>query len=113
MTEIKLLAKSSSGDSYGVWFTWADDQLSVFCNCKAGEYGKFCKHKWQLMSGDESMLYDINEKEQLIQVVKWVAQTDFEHLYDKVEALQNQIAVLRQEIKAEKKIVEMRMRNGF
>ena len=111
--ETSILAKSSSGEPYNVWFTWEDGKLGVFCNCKAGEYNKFCKHKWELLSGNEEMLYDKNQSDELAKITKLVSKTDFESLYDKINELDKQFAFLRSEIRAEKKIADSRLQDGL
>jgi hypothetical protein len=112
--ETIIQAKSSSGrSSYKVWFTWKENTLSVFCGCKAGELGKFCKHKWRLLSGDEEMLYDDTEASLLAKVNKWVALSAFSELYDRVNTLERQIVILQVEVAAEKKILEKEVQNGL
>jgi len=109
-----LNAKSSSGDSYyEVKFHHEDGKLKVFCSCAAGEKGRFCKHKWQLLSGNSDMLHNPEQLEDLQKVVTWVKDSDFKRLYDKVNELELELEVIKKQIKAEKKNVERRMREGF
>lgn len=70
--KITLLAISSSNSgTYSVNFhTNDEDKLSVFCDYPAGEWGKFCKHKWRLLNGDKSMLADKLQLEDLKQVAE-------------------------------------------
>lgn len=112
--QITLYAKSSSGDDhYDLNFHFEDGKLKVFCNCAAGSLGRFCKHKWQLLSGNLDMLA-IPEQEQDLKIVQsWVEQTGFDHLYDKVNELELEVGVLKKQIQAEKKKVERLMREGF
>lgn len=112
--QLTLEAKSSSGDSYyEVKFHHEDGKLQVFCSCAAGEKGRFCKHKWQLLSGNSAMLHRPEQEEDLQQVVAWVENSDFKHLYDMVNELELEVEVLKKQIKSEKKNVERRMREGF
>lgn len=111
---ITLHAKSSSGDTYyEVNFHHEENKLKVFCSCAAGELGRFCKHKWQLLSGNADMLQTPEQEEQLQQVLPLVEQSDFKHLYDRVNELELEQAAIKKQIKAEKKKVEQRMREGF
>lgn len=59
--KISIKAKSSSDDPYTVDFFIADNKLSVFCNCQAGIFRKLCKHKTELIAGDQSRLFDESE----------------------------------------------------
>ncbi len=68
MTKLTIRAKSSSGEPYNVDFIEEHGRLSVFCNCKAGMYGQLCKHKTELIGGDESRLFDASEKDRMVQV---------------------------------------------
>lgn len=113
-TKVSILAKSSSGNhSYQVDFHLHNDKLLVFCDCPAGNLGKFCKHKWELLSGNKSMLFDVSEDEKLNKVLTWVEKSDFKNLYSKVDELENQLELIKKEIKKEKKNVEKKFREGF
>ncbi|RPJ73338.1 MAG: hypothetical protein EHM20_12410 [Alphaproteobacteria bacterium] len=58
-------AKSSTGEPYNVDFSIESGKLFVQCNCKAGIFGQLCKHKTELISGDESRLFDISQNDKL------------------------------------------------
>ena len=89
--EIELKAKSSSlGFSYNVVFRLIDGKLSAFCNCQAGENGQNCKHKWQLLHGDESMLLDLSQKDQLKQIAEIAKGKNIDSLNDRIESLKNE-----------------------
>ena len=60
---IEILAKSSSGDPYTVRFYLEEDEISAFCSCPAGEHRKLCKHVIRIINGDDSILYDSNQKQ--------------------------------------------------
>lgn len=63
--KISIKAKSSSDEPYTVDFFIEDNKLSVFCNCRAGIFRQLCKHKIELIAGDQSRLFDESEAEQL------------------------------------------------
>ena len=62
---LTIRAKSSGDEPYEVRFVVEANQLSVFCNCQAGMFGKLCKHKTELLSGDSSRLFDESEHRKL------------------------------------------------
>ena len=68
MAKLTIRAKSSSGEPYNVDFLVKNGNLSVECNCKAGIFGQLCKHKTELISGEEARLFDISEKEKMAQL---------------------------------------------
>jgi uncharacterized Zn finger protein len=63
--KISIKAKSSSGDPYTVDFLIEKNKLSVFCDCQAGKFGQLCKHKTELIAGDQSRLFDESEVSKL------------------------------------------------
>lgn len=56
--KISLKAKSSSGPPYTVDFLINESRLSVRCDCEAGKFGQLCKHKTELIAGEQSRLFD-------------------------------------------------------
>lgn len=59
------------------------------------------------------MLSSDAQIDELNQVLSWVDDSDFKKLYNRVNELEMEIAVIKKQIKAEKKNVERRMREGF
>ena len=63
---IVISAKSSSSDTpYTVECYLDENKISVFCSCPAGDNRKLCKHVKQMIAGDDSILYDENQKREL------------------------------------------------
>ena len=88
---ITLLAKSSSGGSYDVEFTYEGGVLIVKCSCRAGIFGKLCKHKTALLKGDKSMLYDSIQKDDLTQVQEWIEQSNYPGLFRRLKDAERQL----------------------
>lgn len=100
---ISIKAVSSRGDSfYTVDFFLKHNALSVLCDCPAGEWGKFCKHKWQLLNGDESMLAESSESDKLAEVNKLALERGLNDLYQETERLEQEKKILTREQKKEK-----------
>ena len=91
MKEIILKAKSSSGGTYDVIFQNKGGLLVVFCSCKAGIYGNICKHKTQLLNGDESMLYNRNDVTALREIIEWIGKSSYKELLEEYDILKSQI----------------------
>jgi len=68
MTKLTIRAKGSGDEPYKVDFIVENGRLSIFCNCKAGKYGQLCKHKTELIAGDESRMFDISENNKMKQL---------------------------------------------
>jgi hypothetical protein len=64
--KLEILAKSSSSDiPYTVSCIFEEDKISVFCSCPAGDNRMLCKHVRKIIAGDDSILYDRNQKKVL------------------------------------------------
>lgn len=57
---------------YHVHFEHDSGKLYVDCNCQAGNFGKWCKHKMQLVLGDLSCLKVPIQSSDLSEVLEWV-----------------------------------------
>ena len=55
-TIFEIAITGSSGTPYTLSFLPKGESLVVFCNCGAGIFGKFCKHKRAVVTGDISIL---------------------------------------------------------
>ena len=112
--KITIQAKSSSGEySYTVDFIKENELLTVFCSCPAGIFGKSCKHKLQLLLGNASMLDSDSEEGKLEELKKWVDASSFSQMGSKLEQIESEIALLKKEVKKEKKILELKFKQGF
>ena len=73
-----FLVKSSSGkETYKVDFIDEDGRLKVKCDCPAGRFGKFCKHKLSLLQGYADMLYNETQEEELYKISERVQKSDY------------------------------------
>jgi hypothetical protein len=108
---ISLKAKSSSGSFYSVDFIKVEEGLSVHCECPAGEWGKFCKHKWQLLNGDEAMLFDSAQLSELQTINSIALERGVNQLYEGVESLEVLKKSLTKEQQKEKSSVKKSLAN--
>ena len=112
--QIALKAKSSGGEKpYLVTFRFDNDRLFVSCNCQAGRYGKFCKHKWGLLRGVESFLYDENQYDDLEKISNWVQKSQYFDLIVKMSKANAVLEKINKDIKSIKKEVEKAMKHGL
>lgn len=51
---IFVVRSKSSGNEYTVQVFPTSDGPVITCDCPAGENGQYCKHRFSLISGDES-----------------------------------------------------------
>ncbi|MFA4904445.1 MAG: hypothetical protein WC600_17060 [Desulfobaccales bacterium] len=85
-----IKAKSSSGGFYDVTFICKDDRLWLKCTCIAGKFSQFCKHKFQLLEGNEAWLYDSDCRSELAHIQAVLPQTNFPMLLDYYKETQKQ-----------------------
>ena len=104
--KITLLAISSSNSgTYSVDFHTNDEgKLSAFCDCPAGEWGKFCKHKWRLLHGDKSMLADKSQLEDLKQVAEIARIRNIKQFEKEIQGFEKEQKNLTKQLKKEKEL---------
>ncbi len=113
--EVTIKAKSSSSpDSfYNVTFTYDESSLKVACDCRAGIFGKFCKHKWQLLGCNYDMLFDQNEASLLDMAADWAQKRGIYTMKGALRKIQDQIDFLEAQKIMRKKEIEQQLKNGF
>lgn len=112
MKKIILKAKSSSGDHYEVIFE-VSDTIKVSCNCKAGVFGKLCKHKTGLLSGDHSLLYDLKEGQLLDELMKFVEKSTYSSLINELKSTEQAVADAKRREKKVKDSLEFALKDGI
>ena len=113
MKEIRLRAKSSSGEPYDVVFTNEGTFFTVFCTCKAGIYGKLCKHKAKFLQGDESMLQNPGDAPALAEIRSWVRTSEYTALLTEHSAIKKEIEAARRKELEFRRTLEKAMKNGI
>lgn len=73
--EINFLVKGSGKEPYEVIFIKDGASLTAICNCPAGTYGNFCKHRISILEGDGKAIASDNAGK-VAAVVEWLAGTD-------------------------------------
>jgi uncharacterized Zn finger protein len=99
MKKLEILAKSSSSETpYTVECYLDENKISVFCSCPAGDNRLLCKHVKKIVAGDESILYDKNQKSELQMIIDHLKGTE--------------ISVLVSELNRQESIMEEAKRNS-
>ncbi len=100
--ELNFFVEGSKGDTYQV--TVIRDEkgnLTVTCNCTAGRFGKFCKHKWNVLRGEAELISD--NFEDMETVNSWMFKSD--HLREQFLTTAKAIKAVR---KAEEEMIEQK-----
>jgi hypothetical protein len=114
MDTIILVRSSSRPEPYAIHAVFNPDTgLSLHCNCPAGEWGKFCKHKIRLASGDEGILYDDDQKAGFHKIMQWVEQTSCRNLLGDLAAAERQLQQAKNNVKALHEKIARLMREGI
>lgn len=111
--KLTIQAKSSGQEPYNVEFLVEEDRLSVYCNCQAGNFGKLCKHKTELLAGDASRLFDETEVSKLEQLKSLVARApEITQLANEIAETEKIIRRKQARVKQAKKEFERKLKQG-
>jgi len=101
---IEILAKSSSSDiPYTVKCYFEENKISIFCSCPAGDNRKLCKHVKQVLSGDASILYDKNQKNDLEELGNRLQKTQIPLLLFEINKFENILEEAKRSMEKAKK----------
>lgn len=112
MKVITISAKSSSGDHYKVEFE-ISDVIKVSCNCSAGIFGKLCKHKTGLLSGDRNFLYDTADESQFNELIEIVRKSEYISLRNEYLSSKKAIETAKNNEKKLKHKLELALKEGI
>ena len=112
MKIINLKAQSSSGDYYQVVFE-ITEVIKVGCDCKAGIFGKLCKHKTGFLSGDRSLLYDLAEDVILDELITFVKRSEYSILRDELISADKAVDTAKTYEKKVKHNMELVLKKGI
>jgi len=112
--EITILVKSSSQSEPRTVHVIQDDSgLSFFCDCPAGNWGRMCKHKTALASGNDNMLYDEDQRENFEKVMDWVAQSGYPELMQELKEAENELEPAKENLRDIKEKISRVMKEGL
>lgn len=103
---IILLAKSSSGGFYDVNVYFEENNILAYCSCQAGENGMLCKHVKGIITGDESILYDTEQKKELDQISNHLPETAISLLLSEIKKSEDILEDAKRNVKRAKKNLE-------
>jgi uncharacterized Zn finger protein len=83
MSKLEFFVQGSAVEPYKVSFEKIGNNLNAYCTCAAGMNGQYCKHRFQLVSGNPEGL--ITKDEAMLRLlVDWMAGTDIEKALSKL-----------------------------
>jgi hypothetical protein len=107
-----LKAKSSDGDFYNVKFTFREGTLRIKCDCKAGQFMQLCKHKLMLLCGDDTILYEDFQMDELLFIKEFIKNTGYPELIDKLNATEQLLQEIKRQQRKIKESLELAMKKG-
>jgi len=112
--ETTILVKSSSRDEpYAVAVSSTESGLSIFCDCPAGEWGKYCKHKMAIVLADERILYDGEQKDNFTKVTEWIAESGYPRLVQELCESEKALELAKKNVKNQKEKIARLMKEGL
>ncbi len=112
--EITILVKSSSRDEpYAVAVSSTESGLSIFCDCPAGEWGKYCKHKMAIILADERILYDEEQNDNFKKVTEWTYKSGYPSLVTELRTFEKALETAKKNVKNHKEKIAGLMKEGL
>jgi len=102
MTKIIFLVQGSASKPYEVTFEKAEDNVRSFCSCPAGENGQSCKHRKNIIAGNQKGIVSNNAAES-VTVSLWYKNSPAEDTMKEIEEKERQIETLTKEVQALRK----------
>jgi uncharacterized Zn finger protein len=102
--KIEILAKSSSSDiPYTVEWYLEENKVSVFCSCPAGDNRMLCKHVRKIISGDNSILHDRDQKKDVEAIKDHLIGTEVPLLLSELEKHESLLEGAKRNVEEAKK----------
>lgn len=109
--KIEFQVQGSASEPYNVVFEKHGDALLAYCTCPAGEFGTYCKHRFQILNGSKKGIVSSNES-QVQEVVGWFKGSRLEEVMLVIEEKERVIALLKKEVQELKQEVSELMKTG-
>ncbi len=87
-----------------------DDSITIRCDCKAGIYGRMCKHKLAVATGDPSLLLNPEDAERLKEVSDKIRQREIGGLLETLYTLRKEHDSIKRKMDKARKAVESAMK---
>ena len=112
--EIEFFVKSDSQDEpYTVKYIEQNGKIFVKCNCKAGRFGNFCKHKMRLIQGHDDILQDEDQARDLAKVERRIQKSEYLKLIIERSKARKKAEEAEKELKTVNKKIGAAMKKGL
>jgi hypothetical protein len=107
-----LVNSSSNPEPYTVLVEQSEDGITLKCNCRAGIFYKYCKHKQAVVLGDSSILADDSQQGDLDYIGELIQKSSYPTAFDGLKELDDQLKDLKKKVKAKKDAIVDLMKEG-
>ena len=83
------------------------------CDCAAGEWGKYCKHKMAVALGDATILYDDEQIDSFKEISNWIDSSNYPNLFSEIPVLEKKVAEAKKNVKSKKEQIARFMKDGL
>lgn len=114
-SEMKKEFEMMSSDGitvYIVSFELDSGKLHIYCNCQAGSWGKWCKHKTQLVLGDLSGLRNSAQSSEMQEVLEWVKDSKVAQLVSEMQVAEDGMKKAKARVDSVRKSLEKIAKEG-
>lgn len=112
MNKLFNILSSDDVTIYTVDFELDNGKLTVQCNCPAGAFGKLCKHKIQLLSGDITNCKDVSQEDDHRTVMSWVHLSTLPNMIGQLNLTDKELVKMKAQLGRMKKALEKALRDG-
>ena len=91
MNQIKFLVQGSVEEPYQVIFFKDAEHLYASCDCKAGSYGRYCKHRIHILN-DEKVDIVSDNLDDVATVQSWLYGTELESVFKSVQEAEDVVS---------------------
>ena len=113
MERMILVSSSSGEESYHVNVSsTAEHGITIMCDCAAGEWGKYCKHKMGVVLGDTTILFDDEQIDSFKEISNWIVSSNYPNLFSEIRVVEKELAEAKKNVKSKKKKIARFMREG-
>lgn len=99
MKKISVLIKSSDPElCYELIIKKTESKVSIHCQCPAGEYGKWCKHKQAIVDCNENLLFDPKDIDSLKIAQNWIEDTEVAEIIKEINTIQDAIKKYQKDV---------------
>jgi len=87
-----------------------EDSVTISCDCRAGIFGRMCKHKLAVATGDPSLLINSDDSDRLIEIAKKIQSREIGMLFVNLEQARKDQDVAKRKYNKAKKALESAMK---